>query len=55
MDLILPTVDINIHFTNITFAPPPSSVFQIPNNCTNIQFKQDFYSNLIINNNNMLC
>ncbi|CAF0992075.1 unnamed protein product, partial [Didymodactylos carnosus] len=31
VDLNLPTIDVNIHFSNFTYGPPPSSVFDIPN------------------------
>jgi hypothetical protein len=38
MDLDLPTIDVNIHFSTFTFGPPPSSVFDIPSNCTKTKF-----------------
>lgn len=60
MDLNLPTVDVDIQFSNFTYGPPPSSVFDIPTNCTQIEFKSrlySIYSHTIIKNRDvgMLC
>ncbi|CAF1125308.1 unnamed protein product [Rotaria sordida] len=60
MDLNLPTVDVNIHFSNFTFGPPPPSTFDIPSNCTLTEFNQLFhpiFSYFIIENSDieMLC
>ena len=41
-DLNLPTIDLNIQFNNLTYAPPPSSIFNIPQNCTQTIFNQHF-------------
>ncbi|CAF4610191.1 unnamed protein product [Rotaria sp. Silwood1] len=43
VDLNLPTIGVNIHFSNFTFGPPPPGTFDIPNNCTLTEFNQLFH------------
>ena len=58
--LTLPTINVNIQFTNFTFGPPPSTTFDIPSNCTNTEFNprlHPIFSQAIIENSGveMLC
>jgi hypothetical protein len=53
MDLNLPTIDMNFHFSNFTFGPPPSAIFDIPNNCTQTEFNprlHPIFSHITIKN-----
>lgn len=53
MDLNLYTIDVYYHFSNFTYGPPPPGTFNIPANCTKIDFNQvhhPVYSHTIFNN-----
>ncbi|UJR34762.1 hypothetical protein I4U23_027540 [Adineta vaga] len=47
MDLNLYTVGADIQFFNFTYGPPPSSIFDIPKNCTQIQFNPSIHPTLL--------
>jgi hypothetical protein len=38
VNLNLPSIDVDIQFSNFTYGPPLSTVFDIPSNCTEMEF-----------------
>lgn len=60
IDLILATIGVSIHFSDFTFGPPPSSLFDIPNNCTTTKYNVHFHpvssaTNFVQNGINIFC
>ncbi|CAF4067396.1 unnamed protein product, partial [Adineta steineri] len=47
MDLNLYTVGADIQFFNFTYGPPPSDIFDIPQNCTQIEFNPSIHPTLL--------